>query len=158
MSREHEKKSPPSRRQFLLAGVAAAGGVLLSGLFVLRDGLLFLFPPPREKRFVRYLVGKKEETPVGKAKEISIAGKPVFVTHLPGGFKVFSGICPHLGCIVKWKEREEQFYCPCHKAVFGKDGSVLAGPSPRPLDEFEVQVEGSLVFLLLERSEGGIGS
>lgn len=156
MSQEEGRRSPPSRRQFLAAGLAAAGGVLLSGLFVLRDGLLFLFPSPKEKRFVKYLVAKTDEIPVGKAKEITIANKPVFVAHLPGGFKVFSGVCPHLGCIVKWKEREKQFYCPCHKAFFDKDGAVLAGPPPRPLDEFDVRVEGSLVFMSLERSEGGM--
>jgi cytochrome b6-f complex iron-sulfur subunit len=158
MSKEGERGSPSTRRQFLAAGLAAAGGVLLSGFFVLRDGLLFLFPPPGETRYVKYLVAKVHEIPVGRSKRITIADKPVFVTHLPEGFKVFSGICPHLGCIVKWKEKEKHFYCPCHKAIFERDGTVLSGPSPRPLDEFEVRVEDSLVFISLETTQKGIGS
>ncbi|UCE18677.1 MAG: Rieske (2Fe-2S) protein [Gemmatimonadota bacterium] len=153
MSDHEEKATRTSRRYFLASGFVAVGGILLTGLFVLRSGFLFLFPKSREREYTKYLVGKAKDIPVGKAKEISIGNKPVFVTHLPEGFRVFSGVCPHLGCIVKWKERENQFYCPCHKAVFDNDGTVLAGPSPRPLDEFEVLVEGSLVFVHIRKRE-----
>ena len=153
MNKEEEKTSHPSRRQFLAAGIVAVGGVLLSSLYIIRNGLLFLFPKPPEKEYTKFLVGKVNDIPIGKAKEISIANKPVFVIHLPEGFKVFSGVCPHLGCLVKWKEKEKQFYCPCHKAFFDQDGTLLAGPSPRPLDEFDVQVEGSLVFMHIRKRE-----
>lgn len=55
-------------------------------------------------------------------------------------FVAFSNICTHLGCRVRWIEDQEQFFCPCHNGVFAKDGTVLEGPPPRPLDQFEIRV------------------
>lgn len=94
MSDHEENATRTSRRKFLASGFVAAGEIFLTGLFVLRSGLLFLFPKSGEKEYTKYLVGKVKDIPVGKAKEISFADKPVFVTHLPEGFKVFSGVCP----------------------------------------------------------------
>ena len=158
MAKTEEKKSPPSRRQFLASSVAAIGGIVITGLYFLRDSLLFLAPGKREKEFTKYLVAKVDEIPIGKAKKIMIRNKPVFIVRLAEGFKVFSGICTHLGCIIKWKEREKYFYCPCHKGFFDKDGTVLAGPPPRPLDEFKVEIDNSLVFIWIEKRRRGIQS
>ena len=158
MAKTEEKKSLSSRRQFLASSVAAIAGILLAGLYFLRDSLLFLTPAARKKEFIKYLVAKVDEIPIGKAKKITIRNKPVFIVHLPEGFKVYSGICTHLGCIIKWKEREKYFYCPCHKGVFSKDGTVLSGPPPRPLDEFKVETDKSLVFIWIEKRKRGIQS
>ena len=59
-----------------------------------------------------------------------------------------SNICTHLGCRVRWIEQEEQFFCPCHTAVFDKKGDVASGPPPRPLDRYEVKVEDDQIFIL----------
>ena len=63
-------------------------------------------------------------------------------------FLAMSNICTHLGCRVRWIADQEQFFCPCHNGVFAKDGTVLEGPPPRPLDRFEVKLEGGTVFIL----------
>jgi menaquinol-cytochrome c reductase iron-sulfur subunit len=63
-------------------------------------------------------------------------------------YSAMSNICTHLGCRVRWISDHEQFFCPCHNAVFGKDGSVLSGPPPRPLDRFEVKVEEDQLYIL----------
>ncbi|MGE5072077.1 MAG: ubiquinol-cytochrome c reductase iron-sulfur subunit, partial [Anaerolineae bacterium] len=42
----------------------------------------------------------------------------------------------HLGCTVSWKEDAQAFLCPCHDAKFSKEGVVLGGPPPRPLDRY----------------------
>lgn len=156
MEKDGDQSKTPSRRMFILSSIAAVGGVALSGLLFLRDSLLFLSPGGKKKEYIKYLVAKVDEIPVGKAKEISIANKPVFIIHLEQGFKVYSGICTHLGCIVKWQEKEKVFYCPCHKGYFSQDGSVKAGPPPRPLDEFSVEVDDSLVFIWIKKRTGGI--
>ncbi len=63
-------------------------------------------------------------------------------------FVAMSNICTHLGCRVRWIEEQERFFCPCHNAAFGKDGEVLSGPPPRPLDRFEVKAEDGQLLIL----------
>lgn len=59
-----------------------------------------------------------------------------------------SNICTHLGCRVRWINEQGQFFCPCHNAIFDKEGKVVAGPPPRPLDRYEVKVEDGQLFVL----------
>lgn len=68
-------------------------------------------------------------------------------------FTVLSNICTHLGCRVRWVEDEAQFFCPCHNAIFDRDGEVVQGPPPRPLDRFEYKIEDGQLFF----KEGRIG-
>jgi menaquinol-cytochrome c reductase iron-sulfur subunit len=62
-------------------------------------------------------------------------------------FTVMSNICTHLGCRVRWIAEKQGFFCPCHNGVFSKDGSVVSGPPPRPLDRFESKVEDGVLFV-----------
>jgi menaquinol-cytochrome c reductase iron-sulfur subunit len=49
--------------------------------------------------------------------------------------------CTHLGCAYHWDERNNEFLCPCHTSTFSLEGSVTAGPAPRPLDRYDVKIE-----------------
>jgi len=62
-------------------------------------------------------------------------------------FIVMSNVCTHLGCRVRWIPNEESFFCPCHNAVFAKDGAVVDGPPPRPLDQYESKVEDGVLYI-----------
>lgn len=62
-------------------------------------------------------------------------------------FEVMSNICTHLGCRVRWIADDDRFYCPCHNGVFARDGSVVSGPPPRPLDRFESKVEDGVLYI-----------
>jgi Rieske Fe-S protein len=103
--------------------------------------------------------GKQAWIPVGKIAEMVI-GKPypfsftrvqvngwerTSTTH--GGFAVrnsadpkdiivLNSRCTHLGCTVNWKNEAQAFVCPCLDAKFSKEGVVLGGPPPRPLDRY----------------------
>ncbi len=55
--------------------------------------------------------------------------------------------CPHLGCKVPWCESAGEFECPCHGSRFNRLGEYRAGPSPRGMDRFDVEVvEGAIVI------------
>jgi menaquinol-cytochrome c reductase iron-sulfur subunit len=62
-------------------------------------------------------------------------------------FIAMSNICTHLGCRIRWIADRQEFFCPCHNGVFDKDGKVLAGPPPRPLDRYEAKVEDDQLFI-----------
>jgi Rieske Fe-S protein len=64
--------------------------------------------------------------------------------------RVLSNVCTHLSCRVKWITEKNGYFCPCHDGLFGLQGEVLAGPPPRPLDEFESKVENGQIMILLE--------
>jgi menaquinol-cytochrome c reductase iron-sulfur subunit len=59
----------------------------------------------------------------------------------------YSPQCTHLGCAYHWDQRKTQFICPCHNSVFSVDGKVQDGPAPRPLDRFELKIEGTKLLL-----------
>jgi Rieske Fe-S protein len=62
-------------------------------------------------------------------------------------FIAMSNICTHLGCRARWISDNQQFYCPCHVGIFDKQGYVVAGPPPRPLDRYEVKVEDGQLYI-----------
>lgn len=55
--------------------------------------------------------------------------------------------CVHLGCTVPWVPAEDHFHCPCHGSIYLYDGTRIAGPAPRSLDLFPVQIKGNKVFI-----------
>ena len=55
-------------------------------------------------------------------------------------FIAFSANCSHLGCPVRWEDKAQLFMCPCHGGVYYKDGTVAAGPPPKPLTRIEVRI------------------
>lgn len=63
-------------------------------------------------------------------------------------FIAMSNICTHLGCRVRWSTQGEQFFCPCHNGFFDKQGNVISGPPPRPLDRYPIKVDGESLLIL----------
>lgn len=55
-------------------------------------------------------------------------------------FIAFSAHCTHLGCPVRWEDKAQLFMCPCHGGVYYKDGTVAAGPPPKPLTKINVRI------------------
>lgn len=55
-------------------------------------------------------------------------------------FTAFSIDCTHLGCPVRWLPSADLFMCPCHGGVYYKDGTVAAGPPPKPLVQYPVRI------------------
>jgi menaquinol-cytochrome c reductase iron-sulfur subunit len=62
----------------------------------------------------------------------------------------YSPVCPHLGCRYEWDQRDALFKCPCHESVFKIDGSVVAGPAPRPLDTLPAEVREGVLYVRWE--------
>jgi Rieske Fe-S protein len=76
--------------------------------------------------------------------------KPVLVSRIgsQGQILAYSSRCSHLGCTVRWDPGQQLFLCACHGGTFYPDGRVKAGPPTRPLDTYQVKVEGGDLFVL----------
>lgn len=62
--------------------------------------------------------------------------------------------CTHQGCTVQPNENGE-FHCPCHGAVFDRDGRVVRGPAQRDLPRFKLrQRDGERVQLVAMETKG----
>jgi Rieske Fe-S protein len=84
---------------------------------------------------------KTSEIPVGGGK-IFASDEIVVTQPTAGEFKAFSAVCTHQGCLVS-KIASGRIDCSCHGSEYSiKDGSVEAGPAPKPLPEKTVTVTG----------------
>lgn len=151
-----------SRRDILGLAVFAIGGLI--GLGYLIPAIAYIISPARQKSdledWIRLGAASKVEmgTPtLFKANierqtgwiinkgEISV----YVITEDGRDFVAMSNICTHLGCRVRWIDDQDSFFCPCHNAVFDKEGQVVSGPPPRPLDRFDTKVENDQLYFLL---------
>ena len=53
--------------------------------------------------------------------------------------------CVHLGCRVPFCKSAQWFECPCHGSRYNRAGEKKAGPAPRGLDRFGVEVSGGVL-------------
>ncbi|MEX1276064.1 MAG: Rieske (2Fe-2S) protein [Bacteroidota bacterium] len=138
-----------SRRDFL-SKLFAGGGLMASVILAVRHTAAFVIPEQKPPLRRKLLVGRVGELKPGEAKELVIGGRALFLVHTSVGFKVFSSVCTHLGCTIKWEPHRDRFYCPCHAGVFDREGVVVSGPPPRPLDHYPVEIQDSLVYMWID--------
>ncbi len=130
-----------TRREFL-SQVAMGGGLLAVFSSILGIGIRFLIPRSRSSRLVELFIGRAEAIPVNASKVFhDLQGREIIVLRTKDGFRGFSNICPHLGCLVHWMPQEGIFFCPCHLGKFDASGKATAGPPAEAGQRlFEVKV------------------
>lgn len=80
--------------------------------------------------------GRAYVVPSPAALSEQFAGKGVEANGLMALFQR----CVHLGCRVPWCAPSQGFECPCHGSKYDSIGEYFAGPAPRNLDVFGVEV------------------
>jgi menaquinol-cytochrome c reductase iron-sulfur subunit len=147
-----------SRRKFIArlgvgATVVALAGQAFAFLRSLKPNVLY--EDPR-----KFKVGTPDQ--FGEGGKF-LEDKRMFVFKERNTFYAISASCTHLGCTVKLqklnqpkkvktrqREFEEQyeFHCPCHGSKYYGDGTNYAGPAPRALDYFKLELspeDGQLI-------------
>lgn len=150
-----------SRRDLLSIGTLAIGGIISIALGI--PAVAYIIGPARrrvqEENWIQLgpvskveigtptLFKARVERQVGwiiNEEEISV----YILTEDGRNYVALSNICTHLGCRVRWISDQGQFFCPCHNAIFNKQGEVVTGPPPRPLDQYVVKVEEEQIYVL----------
>ena len=74
-------------------------------------------------------------------KIIRFGSEPVILIKLSDtDVRAFSATCTHLACIVEFRKQKRDIYCNCHGGEYNLQGRNIAGPPPRPLTPFKVDI------------------
>ena len=154
----------PGRRSFLRSlGLGALIGGLAGQVYALVRALVpnVLYEPPRA-----FKVGLPQDFAEGMTY---LEDHRMFIGRDKRGLYAISAVCTHLGCTVKMLnlnqprtveiggrpvEISQEFQCPCHGSKYYGDGTNYAGPAPRPLDWYRLEVspdDGRVLVTTTER-------
>jgi cytochrome b6-f complex iron-sulfur subunit len=158
-----EEELGVNRRQFLNRGLGALVGFSLAGFGAACLG--FLWPTASGGFGAKIGAGRTADID----DYIDTNSKPFYVPEarsyvvqypaqdLPKAKQVYDSItfagmeegyvalyqrCVHLGCRVPFCDASQWFECPCHGSKYNRVGEKTAGPAPRGLDRFAIEVSG----------------
>ncbi len=157
------EKKPINRRNFLSIATLAIGGFISAAMGI--PAIAYIIGPSMQN------TKTQKWTRLGATTKVELGTPTLFkvkferqtgwivderelsayvLTDNGRDFVAMSNICTHLACRVRWISNREQFFCPCHDGVFDKEGNVVSGPPPRPLDRYEIKVEDDQLFMLTD--------
>jgi menaquinol-cytochrome c reductase iron-sulfur subunit len=173
---KHDATATAPRRGFLVKLTAALfGGMAVS--IPVASGLMAFLDPLRKRpgRGEFVLITSLSALPADGSprsfavradridawsKESQVAIGTVYLRRLGiQSVQAFSSICPHAGCLVQFSAESKAFNCPCHNSRFALDGQIAnpKSPSPRGLDELEVQVRnGADIWVRYKKFRTGV--
>ncbi len=89
---------------------------------------------------------KAGEIPNNTGRIFRFGSKPGILVRTPAGdLRAFTAVCTHLACTVQYRPDLEHIWCACHNGHFDLFGKNIAGPPPRPLAAYVVNVKGDEV-------------
>lgn len=143
-----KKTSDLSRRSFI--DYFLGGGVLAMLGSVFFPVLKYVMPTDIPQAVQNDVVaGKVGELAPNAGKIFRFGNKPGILVRTPEGeYRAFSAVCTHLQCTVQYREDFKHIWCACHNAHFDLTGRNIAGPPPRPLEEYRVEIRGEDVIAI----------
>ncbi len=156
-----EDKKDVSRRDFMKLAIASIGGAI--GLALGIPAVAYVVGPAlnskQEQGWIRLGSTTKVEAGVPTLFKAKIQQQTGWITSEEEisayilsdngrDYIAMSNVCTHLGCRVRWIAEQNKFFCPCHNGIFDKEGNVVSGPPPRPLNRYDVKVENNELFIM----------
>ncbi len=154
----HKADEATTRRSFLTKfGIGATLAAVAGQAYVF---LRSLFPNVLYEAPLRFKVGTPDQ--FGDGAQF-LDDRRLFIFRERNTFYAMSAACTHLGCTVKMERLNQprkvsaggrefsetvEFRCPCHGSKYYGDGTNYAGPAPRPLAFFKLEMspdDGQLI-------------
>lgn len=148
-----------TRRQVAKLGTVVGGAV--AGLAVGGPIVGFIVSPAFQPRTP--LAWRR----VARIDQVPLRTPTRYVVHFPDGYwstasepwgayvvrlsrsetLVFSNICTHMQCAVRWQADLHQFECPCHGGLYTIEGTNVGGPPPKPLPQWVHRIEDGVLYV-----------
>lgn len=112
----------------------------------------FIIPPKIQEAVQNSVVAAKVgELPLNSGKIFRFGTKPGILIHTQTDkYVAFSAICTHLDCTVQYRSDFKHIWCACHNGHFDLTGKNIAGPPPRPLDAYKVDIRNEDIVVTRE--------
>jgi Rieske Fe-S protein len=55
--------------------------------------------------------------------------------------------CTHLQCTVQYRSDTQHIWCACHNGHYDLNGRNIAGPPPKPLEQYLVNIRGDEIVV-----------
>ena len=117
-----------------------------------------LSPLFRRQVYVWRQVGDISGVPVGEPTKFEVAfpqdvwttaeeNLAVYVVKSGHQTRIFSNVCTHMQCPVRWDPALHQFLCPCHGGLYDINGANMGGPPPKPLPQYVNRIDGTTLYI-----------
>jgi len=102
----------------------------------------YISPPDvPEAQTSRVVAAQEGELKPNEGKIFRFGNQPgILVRTEDGAYRAFSATCTHLNCTVQFRGDLKQLWCACHNGFYDLNGTNIAGPPPRPLEHYQVNV------------------
>ncbi len=138
----------PTRRHFISWFLGTSAGAFLLSVFYPVGR--YLIPPKVEESMAGSvkLTIKPQDVKPNSGQIFKFGSRPAILIRTPGGeLQAFSAVCTHLQCTVQYRPDLSHIWCACHNGHYDLNGKNIAGPPPRPLDPYVVNVRGDQIVV-----------
>jgi Rieske Fe-S protein len=122
------------------------GGVIGSVLYPV---VRYLAPPDvAEATTLSASAGNAQALLPNTGRVVPFGSRPAIVLRTSSGeLRAFSATCTHLDCTVQYRSDLQRIWCACHNGQYDLNGRNVAGPPPRPLDPYDVNVSNGEIVI-----------
>ena len=133
---------PFDRRRLINWFLGTSFGALI--LSIIYPVVRFITPPRIAEASTNQVEAAQTDDPDLAQKGFKIvrfgAEPVILVKAADNDYRAFSATCTHLDCIVTYQKDKTSIYCNCHGGTYDLTGRNVAGPPPRPLTPFKVNL------------------
>ena len=146
-----ELSAPVPRRRFV--EVLLGCGILATAAAFTYPVLRYLVPPETSDLASDSVVaGRVGELKLNSGRISRFGNRPgLLIRTADGEYRALSATCTHLSCTVQYREDLRLLWCACHNGKYDLSGRNISGPPPRPLETFEVQLQGDEILVRRRR-------
>ena len=132
-----------------LVNALLSSGIAATAASIFYPILRFVIPPETaESAVMSVSVAHPDDVAPNTGTIFKFGAEPgLLVRTAEGELRAFSARCTHLNCTVQYDPAEKLIVCACHNGQFDLNGKNIAGPPPKPLPVFNVNVRGDEIIV-----------